>query len=190
MPEQNYVQQDLLFNLKNTSPLREQVTQPEFNSEEAGLSQALPNCEQPQPEELLDQSSLQTVLDMLCVITSAEELALLEHLTDAQKRQVWAETPEAIRQQLKQIRSTTQTSTVKEHSIEKGVNAPEAESSNQLNFTIGDWVVLNARPKLTTPELIAIWEIIEIQADYARIQTQTLGTRTYPIGWMIPYPKP
>ncbi|NJO80391.1 MAG: hypothetical protein HC827_19020 [Cyanobacteria bacterium RM1_2_2] len=45
---------------------------------------------------LLDASSLNTVLAMLEVIDSAEELALLETLTLEQKRQVWDATPEPV----------------------------------------------------------------------------------------------
>src|SRR5689334_20707416 len=41
-------------------------------------------------DELLDGSSLKTVLDMLEVIDCVEELDLLETLTVAQKKQVWA----------------------------------------------------------------------------------------------------
>jgi hypothetical protein len=54
---------------------------------------------------LLDASSLNTVLVMLEVIDSAEELALLETLTPEQKRQVWNATPEPTRNRLKQLRT-------------------------------------------------------------------------------------
>ena len=50
-----------------------------------------PPLPEPTPAaELLDQSSLNTVLDMVEAIETAEELALLETLTSAQKRQVWS----------------------------------------------------------------------------------------------------
>ncbi|NJR66537.1 MAG: hypothetical protein HC772_16425 [Leptolyngbyaceae cyanobacterium CRU_2_3] len=69
-----------------------------------------PKDVQPDPrsgsdDSLLDISSLNTVLDMLMVIDSAEELALLEMLTPAQKRQVWDATPDDLKIRLKQIRS-------------------------------------------------------------------------------------
>jgi hypothetical protein len=62
------------------------------------------------PDELLDVSSLNTVLDMLAVIDSAEELTLLELLTPAQKRQVWDATPDHLKRKLKQIRAQAQIS--------------------------------------------------------------------------------
>ena len=53
----------------------------------------------------LDESSLKTILDMLAVIDSVEELAMLEALTPLQKRQVWDVTPDSIQLRLKELRS-------------------------------------------------------------------------------------
>jgi hydrogenase maturation factor len=59
---------------------------------------------------LLDASSLYTVLVMLDVIDTAEDLALLETLTPEQKRQIWDAIPDSTRARLKQLRTTLQLS--------------------------------------------------------------------------------
>lgn len=147
--------------------------------------------------ELLDESSLKTVLDMLAVLTTVEELSLLETLTDAQKRQVWRATPEALRNELKQIRATIATDDTTPSSSWKQSENPENyhesenfADSNQPRLKAGDWVVLQTHPKLTKAELIAIWEVIEVHGEYARVRTSHLGAHNYPIAWMILYPKP
>jgi hypothetical protein len=163
---------------------------------------------------LLDASSLNTVLAMLEVIDSAEELALLETLTPEQKRQVWDATPEPIRERLKQLRNQPELSGASEpqfaapslpeaipdgaseaESVEQEETLVELELSEPLDFVslklaAGDWVVLQARPHLTAAELMAIWEVLEVQGQSARIIASKLGSRTYPIAWMLPYPKP
>lgn len=167
---------------------------------------------------LLDASSLNTVLAMLEVIDSAEELALLETLTPEQKRQVWDATPELTRIRLKQLRSKTEPQTgvssepeftaqalnvaegesdeaeLNELELSESLNPePLTESANlvsQVKLTTGDWIVLQAKPQLSTAELTAIWEVLEVQGQSARIIASKLGIRTYPIAWMMPYPKP
>jgi hypothetical protein len=54
---------------------------------------------------------------------------------------------------------------------------------------IGDWVLLKAEPRLTAAELIAVWEVEEIQGEHARIEAKGLGHRLYPIAWMVIYPE-
>jgi hypothetical protein len=214
------------------------------------------------PEELLDASSLHTVLIMLEVIDSLEDLALLETLTLAQKRQVWEATPEPTRLRLIQLRAgqtvsqpNAQSNMAQSLAQQAMQTAPTPDVSNQdfalaeasylqselqseplseiqletqsdwsnsldetavgelallaemdspssesLDFTasattaitisIGDWVVLQPYAKLSRSELIAIWQVTELQGNSARISTETLGTRLYPVAWMIPYPKP
>lgn len=186
----------------------------------------------PAVAELLDASSLNTVLAMLEVIDSAEELALLETLTPAQKRQVWDATPEPIRDRLKQIRTKPgsqdrvlalpltaepslselelfgQPHDIVSLRLEESSEVEEAEEtpiepelidldlSNsldlvpQIRLVVGDWVVLQAKPRFTAAELTAIWEVLEVQGHYARIVASKLGIRTYPIAWMMLYPKP
>lgn len=180
--------------------------------------------------ELLDPSSLNTVLDMLEVIDSVEELALLETLTPAQKRQVWEATPELTRLKLKTIRTTatppspntlaetaeyrnnspaTSSTPEEEDSIEDLAEdlieaqslpaqlwQPQSQATSliaplpQPKLAIEDWVVLHANPKLTTAEMIAIWQVQEVQGQYAQIYNKAIGTRHYPVTWMVIYPKP
>jgi hypothetical protein len=54
---------------------------------------------------------------------------------------------------------------------------------------IGDLVVLRAEPRLTTEELIAVWEIVAIQGEQARLEAKGLGSRQYPLSWMVLYPE-
>jgi hypothetical protein len=72
-------------------------------------------------DDLLDEMSLQTVLDMLAVMVAAEELTQLESLTPAQKRQVWMSTPEDVKVRLRQMKAAAQTeSQPTERSEERG----------------------------------------------------------------------
>jgi hypothetical protein len=71
---------------------------------------------------------------------------------------------------------------------------PLFQSSYDLNEPsiapeIGDLVVLRAEPRLTTEELIAVWEIVAIQGEQARIEAKGLGSRQYPLSWMMLYPE-
>ncbi|NJO80392.1 MAG: hypothetical protein HC827_19025 [Cyanobacteria bacterium RM1_2_2] len=50
--------------------------------------------------------------------------------------------------------------------------------------------MLQAKPQLAAAELMAIWEVLEVQGQFVRIIATKLGIRTYPIAWMMPYPKP
>lgn len=200
---------------------------------------------------LLDASSLNTVLAMLEVIDSVEELALLETLTFAQKRQVWDATPEATRMRLKQLRATAGQNTTSDREVHPDValsasgqifstgtfnsslngaastplidpaDLPDLVQDDWLNQTedtttidlealeeidlalheplnlaarsnikVGDWVVLQAKPQLSRAELIAIWDVLEVRGDAARISAKALGVRNYPTAWMVVYPKP
>jgi hypothetical protein len=216
--------------------------------------------------ELLDASSLSTVLDMLAVIDSAEELSLLEALTPAQKRQVWDATPDSLKTQLKQIRSahtgekiafkpalseqsaseapgnlepTSPTNLAEEQdelgdaiaeaiapAEQSGLSDPSdlsdssdlSDPSDLLDPSdlsdpsdlaenlpgnlpdiiesvlqnplpkVGDRVVLLSKSQLTVAEMTAIWQVVDVQAGHARIETKTLGSRRYPLTWMIIYP--
>lgn len=184
------------------------------------------------PEPLLDAASLDTVLTMLEVIDSAEDLALLETLTLDQKRQVWDATPSATRLRLKQLKmagtgqglspsvnrsyatglidaaelqalpepepSSAESSQEETAAIDLEAQREEVDLmlqepldlTVQPTVTIGDWVVLHAKPKLTKVEMQAIWEVIEVQGNYARIVAPNLGARVFPTGSMTLYPKP
>jgi hypothetical protein len=193
-------------------------------------------------DDLLDELSLQTVLDMLAVMVTAEELTQLESLTPAQKRQVWTATPEDVKLRLKQIKASAQAeSQPTERRIEEkeeledldGLEASEesetsdepdesleemgaidyavSESINFLNLSpfqnsyglskppveplveppvqVGDWVVLKAEPRLTNAELVAVWTVVAIQGGQALIEAKGLGSRQYPMRWMVIYPQ-
>jgi hypothetical protein len=185
--------------------------------------------ENPLIEDLLDAASLHTVLTMLEVIDSLEDLALLETLTPAQKRQVWDATPEVTRIRLKQLRASAvqlndapmkqsaadsepahlsliDTSELDQDAWLDSTDEPtlDLDSLEEIDLTVheplnlsaqptvavGDWIVLQAKPKLTRAELMAIWEVIEVRGNYARIKTERLGTRVYPTAWMVIYPQP
>lgn len=184
-------------------------------------------------DDLLDELSLQTVLDMLAVMVTAEELTQLESLTPEQKRQVWFATPEDVKLRLKRLKASAAESPAIEPTTdakagtealnetevseeleepdesldEMGaidytdsesvnfINLPLFQSSYSLNalpteqiFQVGDWVVLTAEPRLTAAELVAVWEIVAIEGEQARIEAKDLGSRQYPISWMVSYP--
>jgi len=182
-------------------------------------------------DDLLDELSLQTVLDMLAVMVTAEELTQLENLTPEQKRQVWFATPEDVKLRLKRLRASAQAEysaveqstdamvgTAEVHEPEEleepeespdelgAIEYTDSESINFINlplfqnsyglasasvkqaFQVGDWVVLTAEPRLTTAELVAVWEIVAIEEEQARIESKGLGSRQYPMSWMVSYP--
>jgi hypothetical protein len=138
---------------------------------------------------LLDESSLATVLEILTTIATVEELAILEALTAAQKRQVWSHTPETIKIKLKQIRQADAANNATQTASVEGWQTLDQADRNQPLLSVGDLVVLLAKPKLTSAELIAIWEVVEVHEASARIQSH-IGTRNYPISWMMLYSKP
>lgn len=181
---------------------------------------------------LLDAASLHTVLVMLDVIDTTEDLALLETLTPEQKRQVWDATPDSTRHRLKQLRAAPVASSGLSPSVKNShttglIDAtallqedrlPEEQTGQaeetaaidleaqrqevdlmlqeplnltaQPTVTVGDWVVLHAKHKLSKAELQAIWAVIELQGNYARIVAKGLGSRLYPTAAMTLYPRP
>lgn len=185
--------------------------------------------------DLLDASSLHTVLTMLEIIDSIEELSLLETLSVTQKQQVWEATPASTRFRLKQLRMLGSSQNhlpsdssrspdlinsalvdaampinaadllTSEHCAIEETAAVDLQAQQEeidlmlqepLNLeaaptvAVGDWIVLQAKPTLTSAELRAIWEVIEVQGNYGRILAQGLGSRWYPTDWMLLYPKP
>ena len=182
-------------------------------------------------DDLLDELSLQTVLDMLAVMLAAEELTQLESLTPEQKRQVWFATPEDVKLRLKRLKASAQAESPAaeqltdarvgteeaneseepeepEESLDEmgAIDDTDSESINFINlplfqnsyglnassvdpaFQVGDWVVLTAEPRLTAAELVAVWEIVAIEGEQARIEAKGLGSRQYPMSWMVSYP--
>ncbi|MBD3880347.1 hypothetical protein IFO70_01110 [Phormidium tenue FACHB-886] len=191
----------------------------------------------PETAELLDESSLNTVLDIVAAIETAEELALLETLTLAQKRQVWAAISDEQKLRLKQIRTASSNGTqaavapsepapmpalpltrqttedpVAEPTAEADATAAEMDSldveeemqadlQNDLEEIaqstldnpiprVGDRVILLPKPQLNSADLIAIWDVIDIQGEHAQIKDKRLGTRRYPLNWLMRYPDP
>jgi hypothetical protein len=185
------------------------------------------------PAELLDQSSLNTVLDIVDAIETAEELTLLETLTPAQKRQVWSAISDEQKQRLKKIRmgdaaafnqaiggqdaapqqpadepessldleadelETDDLETELQEALEEitqarldHLRAEQPEVTDQPSLEVGDRVVLLPKPQLSSAELIAIWDVVDLQNDTAQIETKRLGTRHYPLSWMVIYPEP
>jgi hypothetical protein len=190
-------------------------------------------------DDLLDELSLQTVLDMLAVMVAAEELTQLESLTPEQKRQVWFATPEDVKLRLKRLKASAQaessaveqltdaavgTEKVDEPEEPEELEEPEEpeESLDEMGaidytdsasinlidnlplfqnsyslaapsvdpaFQVRDRVVLTAEPRLTAAELVAVWEIVAIEGEQARIEANGLGSRQYPMSWMVSYPE-
>lgn len=193
MPKSDYAQQQLFQFTPSPFEPEEGVSEDDLLGDEELLSEfhlsqshllVSKLDETDRAEALLDESSLETILDMLVVMNSIEELLLLETLTTVQKRQVWAATPETIRSKLKQIREAGSSKSGQEQNL-----APVWGDSNQPVLSIGNQIVLVAQPKLTAAELMAIWDVMEVQEGYARIKAKDLGIRNYPVSWMVIYPK-
>jgi hypothetical protein len=188
-------------------------------------------------DDLLDEFSLGVVLAMLAVMETAEELTQLECLTDAQKRQVWDATPEAVKTRLKQLRAEArskaefqqlQAEAIAEIEAMEAMEAAaeeraelaeiseaeigEAEAIEETEalleamdeemarlpfqsyeaaptIEVGDWVLLKAVPQLTAAELKAVWEVVKIQGGHAWIESKGMGSRSYPLVWMVLYPE-
>jgi hypothetical protein len=188
-------------------------------------------------DDLLDEMSLQTVLDMLAVMVAVEELTQLESLTPEQKRQVWTATPEDVKLRLKELKASGQAksppipptiewATEEKEGLEELGELEESEELAELDelnemgeaidyadenisvtnlplfqnsysldtplieqkFQVGDYIVLKAEPRLTAAELVAVWKVIAIEGEQARIEAKGLASRQYPMSWMISYP--
>jgi hypothetical protein len=63
------------------------------------------------------------------------------------------------------------------------------EAITPPHFELGDRVVLRAEPRLSAAELIAVWEVVAVQGEQARIEAKGLGSRQYPLTWMVAYPE-
>lgn len=196
----------------------------------------------------LNASELTTVLDMLAVMETSEELKILECLTPQQKRQVWDATPYELRVRLHQVKNYHQdfsaiavtaksqvepelvhvqdiSQTEADHAkldlyaiVPNDVNSDEGDSKRfntedihsgnvhpedwnvtaweqeerpptLSTLTIGDRAVLKAKSGLNKAELIAIFEIVDIQSDWVECKADTVGGRRYPVDWLVIYPR-
>lgn len=150
------------------------------------------------PIELLDDASLNTVLDMLAVAESADELAVLDVLTEAEKAQVWSALSDSLKKRLKRLQTGEKAETEGARSPlleEKDINlaqSPTPTSSNlsvEVEWQVGDRVVLKAKPNLTVAELKAIFEVVRIQENLVQVRSPNTGLRRYPIDWFVLYRK-
>lgn len=104
----------------------------------------------------------------------------------------WALNQEAVPASLWQTSQPTfnKNQSLAEPDLEAGHLPQATRHQTSCPVAVGDWVVLQAQPKLSRAELIAIWEVKEIQGKFAQVWTKTLGFRNYPIAWMVIYPQP
>jgi UDP-3-O-[3-hydroxymyristoyl] glucosamine N-acyltransferase len=148
--------------------------------------------------ELLDQASLHTVLDMLAVAETADELEILDVLTPAEQQQVWDALPKATRLRLKQLQAgvtiapssqSPAQNTVTDALISQSptVAAASISAIDEPELQVGDRVVLNAKPHLTVTELLAIFEVVRIQDNLVQVKAARMGVRRYPMDWLVLY---
>jgi hypothetical protein len=148
--------------------------------------------------ELLDQASLQTVLDMLAVAEMVDELEILEVLTPAGQQQVWDALPKATRLRLKQLQAGVTLApscqlpahpTIADEANNQSptVSEPLMTAIDEPELQVGDRVVLNAKPHLTVTELLAIFEVVRIQDNLVQVKAARMGLRRYPMNWLVLY---
>lgn len=221
------------------------LTEEKFHSDvvECGQPHLLVLSMADESNKWLNASELKTVLDMLAVMETAEELKILECLTPLQKRQVWDATPYDLRVKLHHLKKahTADPQTLRAiapipndpvhsalgnavRSVEvepatldrQGSDAddtqlddiavdyidPDDVSAEYQNLTAsgvqerspdlptlapGDRVVLQAKPGLSKAELMAIFEVVDVQSDLVHCKAETVGGRRYPTDWLVLY---
>jgi hypothetical protein len=132
----------------------------------------------------LQPSDLQTALDILELAETVEDLKLLETLTEPQKRQVWAATTEMVRQKIKHIREAgNRDATISQPSCPTSLPHPASEPP----FHNGDHIVLKAKPSVTTAELLAIFEVMQVEGTLVQVKAKEVGMRRYPLDWCLLY---
>jgi hypothetical protein len=150
------------------------------------------------PVELLDDASLSTVLDMLAVAETVDELAVLDVLTEAEKAQVWTALSDALKQRLQRLQKGETVAPDEERSSlqeKEEVNLDQSPTpisstpSAEVEWQVGDRVVLKAKPNLTTAELKAIFEVVRIQENLIQVRSFKIGLRRYPTDWLVLYRK-
>jgi hypothetical protein len=141
------------------------------------LEKALEDAEE-QSAVALSPSDLQTALAILELAETVEDLKLLEALTEPQKRQVWAATSEAVRQRVKNLQVCDGDTAIPQNS---------SQSPPASLFHPGDRIVLKATPRLTVAELLAIFEVVQVEGTLVQVKTKNLGIRRYPLDWCLLY---
>lgn len=144
----------------------------------------------------LDRSSLETVLTMLALAETAEELDILEMLTDTQQVQVLDALADDMKRKLCQLhpvlseRFPLLISENSFHQASKVISeaiSPDESPLVEPPLAIGDRVVLKAKPHLTTAELLAIFEVVAVQEEWVKVRADRLGTRRYLAEWVVFY---
>jgi hypothetical protein len=144
-------------------------------------------------EELLSASELTTVLEMLAIVETTEDLDLLQYLTMAQKQQVWDATPVEVKAKVWQIRQSQPQAAPSVEAAKAAAIAPiraDDQSREQVidpAYEVGDWVVLKAEPGLSKAELIAIFEVMQIADNLVQVKAEGVGLRHYPPDWLLLY---
>jgi hypothetical protein len=146
----------------------------------------------------LDRSSLETVLTMLALAETADELDILEKLTDTQQAQVLDALADDMKRKLCQLHPAlaerfpllvTKNSPHQPAKTIPEAIAPDISKLTEPNLAIGDRVVLKAKPHLTTAELLAIFEVVAVQEEWVKVRADRVGTRRYVVEWVLLYEK-
>jgi hypothetical protein len=136
------------------------------------------------------------VLTMLALAETADELDILELLTDTQQMQVLDALADDLKRKLCQLHPalaerflllvTENSSHQPAKTIPEAI-APDISPLAKPNLAIGDRVVLKAKPHLTTAELLAIFEVVAVQEEWVKVRADRLGTRRYAAEWLVFY---
>ena len=143
-------------------------------------------------DDLLDVPSLETATTIAELIDaeSLADLDLLESLTPPQNLQVWDALSEAVQDRLIELRALADANSGKaESGTTANVSADDDAAAPAPPLSVGDRIVLHAKPQLKAAELKAIWKVVQINGTNARISTPGMTDHSYPMQWMTLYPQ-
>jgi len=166
--------------------------QPSLLSGLETASSAVTSAKKPTEDDLLNASSLETAVTIAELIDagSLADLDLLESLTPPQKLQVWEALSEAVQDRLVELRALADANNGKaESGTTANVSADDDAAAPAPPLSVGDRIVLHAKPQLKAAELKAIWKVVQINGTNARISTPGMTDRSYPMQWMTLYPQ-
>jgi hypothetical protein len=166
--------------------------QPSLLSGLETASSAVTPAKKPTEDDLLSASSLETAISIAKLIDaeSLADLDLLESLTPPQKLQVWEALSEAVQDRLVELRALADANNGKaESGTTADVSADDDAAAPAPPLSVGDHIVLHAKPQMKPAELKAIWKVVQINGSNARISTPGMTNRTYPMHWMALYPE-